>query len=139
MLSSLPRVGGFLMKKVILGLLFILFMTPITPRVFAWSEEPSTHGPLMRSLMVEGRALLNLSTCVLEIPRTTGAEIKKHPKVWPFTFMFRSFTNLVTRIVSGACDMGINPVYVLFTRDTRPLTQHFGLPDYAWQEDEENF
>jgi len=126
------------MKKMIFGFILtfsLLHLFALTPQANA---DPGEHNGAAKSGIVFVRGVVNLGTFLLEIPRTTVSEIRIHPKIWPLTFLPRAVANMFLRIASGLTDFIFYPLSAPFYDDViDPLTRHMGLPDYAWQFDED--
>ena len=112
-------------------LLAVFFLMNATS--FAADETPKKESGIRCVGMVLGRGAVNLVTLPGEIVRTVPSEREMHPKLWPVTYLPRMFLNLAVRLVSSVNDIGILPWYVGATKDTRPITNFYDLPDYVWQ------
>ena len=117
------------MKK--LFFLFLLTMFVI-PQARAESGK-GTEGAWRRIGHVMGRGFLNVLSFPLEIPRTAIQERENHRRLWPVTFLPRSFYHMALRATSAANDLLIFPWRLPFTEDISPITEPFDLPEYPWQ------
>ena len=119
------------MRKVLLVSFFFLITSPL----YASVDGRTTHGPLTRMAIVEGRGLVNLLALPLvDIPRTTVNEVRMHHWLWPATVVPRILTHLMIRVVSSIYDIAFYPWIAPFTDDISPLTEPMGLPEYPWQD-----
>ena len=118
------------MKKVFLFILFLMAAS----KVYALEDGRTTHGPLTRILIVEGRGFANLiGEPLVDIPRTTFQEIRMHHWLWPFTSLPRNGLNFMVRVTSAVHDICFMPWIAPFTDDISPFTESMGLPEYPWQ------
>ena len=123
-------------KLVMLGVVLSLFAVPAA---YAYDTGRSEDGYFTRCMKIEGRGFLNLLSIPAELVRTPVVEARAHKWVWPVTSVPRFFSNLVSRIVSGAYDIVFSPFIQPFTNEITPLTDPMGLPDYGWQFHEGDF
>jgi hypothetical protein len=82
--------------------------------------------------VIETRGVVNFLTTPAEFVYTVKTEKKEHPKAWPATYIPRVFGNIATRVTSSINDFIVLPWYVA-QAGTTPLTRHFDLPDYVWE------
>ena len=97
--------------------------------------DQESNAQLIGTVMKRGA--MNFLTFPGEIVRTGEAQKKAHPKAWPATYIPRVFGNLTIRLTSSINDMFIMPWYVWATKDTRPITHFFDLPDYPFDPQED--
>lgn len=117
----------------------LLLLLTITTPVFAYDTGHSEEGVLKRIAMIEGRGFLNVLGLPAEFIRTPVEEARMHSRLWPVTMFPRIITNVFTRAVSAAYDIGLAPVVQPFTDNISPLTDVMGLPVYPWQMSESSY
>ena len=119
-------------KKVIVIVLGLLWMGTAS----LCAEEPVKKESALKEITaIEGRGFLNFLTTPAEFVYTFKAEKQDHPKAWPATYIPKVFANMVTRVGSSARDILVLPWYARAAQDDSPLTRHFDMPDYVWQEE----
>ena len=77
--------------------------------------------------------MVNFLTLPGETVSTAKNERELHPRAWPASYIPRAFANLAIRLGSSVNDMIVMPWFVWATKDKRPLTYFFDLPDYSFQ------
>lgn len=130
------------MNKVLGFIISILFIssTVSAAEVSVTRAGRSDLNPLQRSAHVFGRGALNAVTSPWELVRTFKIERENYPRFWPVTYIPRAFYHFFVRVPSAGYDMTIFPLFVVpFTDDIRPFTRVYDLPDYAFQDELEEY
>lgn len=130
----MKKLAGFIIA------FFIFISAASAADVQITKEGRSDLNPLQRSGYVFARGLINIFTSPLEIIRTFKTEREWHPKAWPVSYIPRTVYNFFIRLSSGAYDIAFFPWFVVpFTDDIRPFTRFYDLPDYAFQDEVEEY
>src|SRR3989338_6869751 len=95
------------MKCIRFVFFIFLFFLPLTPLVRANSE--GFKATVKDEVIVIGRGIINVATCLLELPRAYRVEKRNHSRLWPVGLVPRYFTYTVFRFVSGAMDAFFHP------------------------------
>ncbi len=120
------------MKKIMM----LIILTGVIFCRLGLASETSTEldprqGNDVKTVMTRG--WMNFFTFPGEIVRTGQNEKQNHPKAWPLTYAPRLVANVIVRATSSVNDMFVLPAYVWATKDPRPITYFFDMPDYVWE------
>lgn len=113
----------------LLGVFFLASVTGFAAEAVAPQE---TGRQLVGSVIKRG--VVNFFTSPGEVVRTAKTEKEAYPQIWPVTYVPRLFTNMAVRVGSSINDMAVMPWFVWATKDPRPITSFFDLPEYSWQQ-----
>jgi len=122
------------MKKTMMLVILtgIIFCRPgLAPETSTGPDPDLRQGNNVKVVMARGWK--NFFTFPGEIVRTGQNEKQHHPKAWPLTYAPRLVSNVIIRATSSLNDMFVLPTYVWATKDPRPITHFFDLPDYVWE------
>jgi hypothetical protein len=123
------------MKKTTFFVLSLFGILMLGVTVLHAAETGKQTNAFKQILDVQGRGVVNILTFPGEFGRAFRIEKKAHPKAWPVTYFPRALTDAITRAGSGVHDVAVLPFYVNAIKDPTPMTRHFELPDYCWQQE----